>query len=999
MSGQTHSLYEFGSFRLDTTRRLLLRDGEPVPLTPKAFSTLLALIERHSQVIDKDDLIQTVWPNAFITEATLTQNIFRLRKALGEEAGDNRFIVTVPGQGYSFVADVRRVEAASADAAPEPSASQEPPPASEAPSSSPPPLPEESPSSPLHWPRPLGLVAALLLLAGAMLVLFRAFTPGTDEARTAEQTAPASSAASPRRSVAVLGFRNLSGRTAQAWLAPALAEMFTVELSVGEKLHTISGEAVARMKMDLDLADVENLSPATLKKIRGNLGCDVVLLGSYLALGDEAGSKIRVDLRLQDTSTGETLAAATRTRTESELFEMVADLGQELRQALGAGAVPREEAVSARASFPSDLEAARLYAEGLERLRTFDALAARDLLSRTVQEEPGFPLAHTALAAAWSSLGYDTRAEQEAAKALELSASLPREDRLLVEGQHAETRKNWSRAVEIYKSLWAFFPDDLEHGLRLARAQTAAGQAKEALGTLATLRKLPAPLADDPRIDLAEAEAATALSDYPRAEAAAARASTKGEALGARLLVARARQIRAQVLRILGRPAEALASIQEASRIFAAAGDRAGIADTLADMASLRKDQGEVPEAIQLDEQALAIHRETGNQRGRFLVLEHLGKTEAQRGNFQKAKNLLRETVTIAREINDRNGQARALATLAALQHAEGDLTAAARTLEETLATFHKLGSLYGEAGARVNLAEILRSLGRISAAQKHAEEALRLSRQTGHNLGAGFALNALARLLIDQGELERARETYRELSGVAEASGQKNLRAEALSGQSLVLRLQGDLKGAREKQALALTLREEIQDRYQVAESRVAMAQILLDQGNPARAEREARWAAAWFRDLRLREWEALARETLARALLAQGQAGPADQAMREALSLMAGSENRWARLTVLTGGGAVAGANGRLGEARQTLATVRNEAKALGLWLHQQNATLTLAEAEIRRGEPQNSRPLLEDLRRETSRKGYKFLATRADELLSQPSQAQPLTSRRRA
>lgn len=995
MSGPPHDLYEFGSFRLDTARRLLLRDGEPVPLTPKAFSTLLALIERHGQVIDKDDLIQTVWPNAFITEATLTQNIFRLRKALGEGAGDNRFIVTVPGQGYSFVADVRRVEAA--EAAPEPSSSQEPPPrAAEGPPTLPSP-PERLPSTPLLWLRSLGVVAALLLLAAALLFLFRILVPG-EESAAPEQASPASSTTSPRRSVAVLGFRNLSGRPDQAWLMPALAEMFTVELSVGEKLHTISGEAVARMKMDLDLADVENLSPATLKKVRGNLGCDVVLLGSYLALGDEAGSKIRVDLRLQDTSTGETLAAATRTRTESELFELVADLGQELRQVLGVGAIPREEAVSARASFPSDLEAARLYAEGLERLRTFDALASRDFLVEATRKEPGFPLAHTALAAAWSSLGYDTRAEEEAAKALGLSASLPREDRLLVEGQHEETRKNWGRAVEIYKSLWAFFPDDLEHGLRLARVQTAAGQAKDSLDTLATLRKLPPPLSEDPRIDLAEAEAATALSDYARAEAAAARAATKGEALGARLLVARARQIRAQVLRILGRSGEALASIQEANRIFTAAGDRAGIADTLADMASLLKDQGRIAEAIRLDERALAIHRETGNQRGRFRVLEHLGKTEAQRGDYEKTKTLLREAVAIAREINDQAGQAGALAALAALQHAGGDLTAAARTLEETLTTFHKLGSLYGEAGAHVNLAEVLRSLGRMPAAQKHAESALRLSRQTGHNLGIGFALSVLGRLLIDQGELERAQQTYRELSGVAEASGQKNLRADALSGQSLVLRFQGDLKRAQEKQALALTLREEIQDNFQIAENRLAMAQILLDRGEAEKAEREARWAADGFRNLHMREWEALARETLARALLARGQPGPAGQALREALSLTASSENRWARLSVLTTAGLVAGANGRPGEARQTLAAIRDEAKTLGLWLHQQNAALALAEVEtaveIRHGGPQTSRALLEELHRETLRRGYRLLAGRAEKLLRQP-----VTSRRRA
>lgn len=996
MSGQPHDLYEFGPYRLDTSRRLLLRDGAPVPLTPKAFSTLLALIERRGQVVGKDELIQTVWPNAFITEATLTQNIFRLRKTLGEGAGDNRFIVTVPGQGYSFVADVRRVEAATAEAAAEPPPPPpEPAPAGKALAASSSPV-QASPSAALLRLRSLGLTAALLLLAGALLFLFRG--PGAEE-RPATGPAVRASPASLRRSVAVLGFRNLSGRSDQAWLAPALAEMFTVELSVGEKLHTLSGEAVARMKMDLDLENVENLSAATLGKIRGNLGCDVVLLGSYLALGDQAGRRIRVDLRLQDTATGETLAAATRTRTELELFEMVADLGQELRQALGAGAVPQEEAVSARASFPSDLEAARLYAEGLERLHTFDALAARDLLLRAIRQEPGFPLAHTALAAAWSSLGYDARAAEEAAKALELSGSLPREGRLLVEGQHEEARKNWGRAVEIYRSLRAFFPDDPEHGLRLARVQTAAGQAKDALETLAALRALPPPLSEDPRIDLAEAEAATALSDYAGAEAAAARAAAKGEALGARLLVARARQIRAQVLRILGRSGEALASVREANRIFTAAGDRAGVADTLASMASLLKDQGDVAEAVRLDEQALAIHSETGNQRGRLRVLNHLGSTEAQRGNRPRSKELLREAFSISQEISDQMGGASALAHLAAIQHAEGDLAGATRTFETLLATFRKTGYVAGEAGAHVNLAGILHDLGHVRSARAHAEAALGLARKAGHSRGIGFALSRLGLLLLDQGELDRARETYRALDDIARKGEHRGLQSEALFGLSLVRRLHGDLKGAAEEQAAALRIREEIQDKYQMAESRAVLAQILLDQGDPAGADREARWAAARFRSLNQRDWEALAYATLARVLLAQGEPGRAEQASRQALRLTAESQNRWARLTVLTTAGCVAGANGRLGEARGILAGVRSEAETLGLWLHLQNATLALAEVEIRRGEARDGRSLLEDLRREASRKGYELLARRAGELLGQPPRQASPTSRRRA
>lgn len=99
-------LYEFDGFRVDPVRRRLLKDGEPVSITPKAFSILLILIESRGEVVEKEDIIQKVWPDTFVTEANLTQNISSLRKALGERANDARYIVTLPGRGYSFVADI-----------------------------------------------------------------------------------------------------------------------------------------------------------------------------------------------------------------------------------------------------------------------------------------------------------------------------------------------------------------------------------------------------------------------------------------------------------------------------------------------------------------------------------------------------------------------------------------------------------------------------------------------------------------------------------------------------------------------------------------------------------------------------------------------------------------------------------------------------------------------------------------------------------------------------
>jgi len=108
MAQQDNHSYEFGRFRLKPAERVLLREGEPVPLTPKVFDILVTLVEHGGHVVAKDDLMKRVWPNTFVEEGNLTQNISLLRKALGESSGGVQFIETVPRRGYRFVADTNQ---------------------------------------------------------------------------------------------------------------------------------------------------------------------------------------------------------------------------------------------------------------------------------------------------------------------------------------------------------------------------------------------------------------------------------------------------------------------------------------------------------------------------------------------------------------------------------------------------------------------------------------------------------------------------------------------------------------------------------------------------------------------------------------------------------------------------------------------------------------------------------------------------------------------------
>jgi len=162
---------------------------------------------------------------------------------------------------------------------------------------------------PLPYSLGVGVVAVAILVGAVGYRLYRN--------KVGTRTAPALGGVRARPSVAVLGFKNLSGKPDEGWVSTALSEMLTTELAAGEKLRTVPGEEVARTKVSLSLADGETYARDTLARLRSNLGADYVVLGSYFDLGEASGGNVRLYLRVQSTETGETVAAVSETGTEA----------------------------------------------------------------------------------------------------------------------------------------------------------------------------------------------------------------------------------------------------------------------------------------------------------------------------------------------------------------------------------------------------------------------------------------------------------------------------------------------------------------------------------------------------------------------------------------------------------------------------------------------------------------------------------------------------------
>ncbi len=1042
-------MYEFDAFRVDPVRRLLLRDGEPLPVTPKALSILLILLERAGEVVEKSELIERIWQGAFVTEANLTQNVFSLRKCLGERANDNRYIVTVPGRGYIFAGEVRRYERfataeipivviAEPAAAPSSSSSSEtpdpfpplrltadtPPPAASRPAMTamaaaaptaemalpavPAADPAAAPSLPsrrrwaqLGWSA--GAVLLLLLAAVAAHVLSHL---GDPKPRAAERVRPA---------IAVLDFKSLSPSSETRWLETAFSEMLTTELAAGGKMRVIRGERVAQAVRSLALGDPASLGPADLERLHDTLGADMVVMGSFLPIKGQ----IRLDLRVVQIPSGETVVSLVQMGSQQGLFDLVSRTGESLRDRLGVKELSPQQVREAVALRPSSPDSSRLYSQGLARLRAFDPPGALALLQQAARADPGSAVIHSALSQAWSIYGADARAVDEARRALDLAAPLAREERLAIEGRFYKVSKEWGKAAETYRSLWTFYPDDIEHGLLLGESLMSGGRTAEAAATIASLRKLPAPAGADPRIDVAEAKIAMRRSD-PATELRAARAAiAKGERSGQSLVVSQALIYQGDAVLKGGRAQEAVLLFRRSAELAKKAGYEWGYGQALANVGFALQSLGDLDGAEKANVQALGIAQKLGSGIGlasQYLALGSLHQDRGElaaalrnldqsifwyvkigdrlmeartlnivtgvlvsQGNLAAARGRCEKALELTQALNDPTDEAVALANLARVLEAQGDLSGARRRHEEAFSLLHRVGNLSGAAAALADSASALAKLGDLRGAWQRSAQALAAKQQAGDRIGAGRILGLRARVAYQLGDLEASRSLADEQLRIAHDTGARSLTAVALANRGRADFAAGDLAAARAGLTEALRLSSLAAAEQQATEIRLDLAVLALAEGEGARAADLARQAAGWYHSREIAGGEAMAQSILAEALLHQGLRQEALAAAAAARTRLETSEDREIRLGAGVRLARVAAATADPGEALRQLRRAVDEAAALGLTAAGLEARLALGEVQRGAGDPAAAATLAA-LRKEAETRGFKRLALAA-------------------
>jgi TolB-like protein/DNA-binding winged helix-turn-helix (wHTH) protein/Tfp pilus assembly protein PilF len=324
-------IYEFGDFRLETAEQRLTRNGSPIPLAPKVFDTLVALVENPGRLLPKYELMQKLWPNTFVEEVSLAQNISQLRKALGDSAGEGQMIQTVAKRGYRFAAPVRVVTAGQPSNATillEGSSYESP-----VPEHSRRLLPEPAPA---RWKAVTAAAAAALVIVTVSYLVF--------SVRIGKATATPAV-----RSIAVLPLANLSTDPAQEFFADGMTDDLITELARIHALRVISRTSVMQYKG----------TRKTLPQIARELNVDALVEGTI----SQRNGQIHITTQLVRANPEQHIWAESYERPREQAQNLQSEIVREIAGALKTSMTPEEQAWM-RKSRTTNPEANLLYLKG-----------------------------------------------------------------------------------------------------------------------------------------------------------------------------------------------------------------------------------------------------------------------------------------------------------------------------------------------------------------------------------------------------------------------------------------------------------------------------------------------------------------------------------------------------------------------------------------------------------------------------------------------------------
>jgi len=430
MSSETKVLYEFGEFRCDPRERLLLRDGNPVSLSPKAFEILVALVRSNSRLLTKDELMKQVWPDSFVEEANLTVNISALRKALGGPSGAQQYIETVPKLGYRFVAPVTEHRDDGKSNPPLESARVEQGRRLSRISA----LPRWVIRSGGWW-----LAAGLLFVA----VLASVLVPRRPTKLTDADT------------VVLADFANSTGDPV---FDDALRQGLSSQLEQSPFLNLLSDERIAQTLSLMTQPKNSRLTHDLAREVCQRTASAAVLYGTIA----QVGTQYLLTLKAATCSNGDSLGSTeAQASGKNHVLDALGKVASEIRSQLGESlaSVEKYDAPAENVT-TSSLEALRAYSLGYQAMViSSDYDAAVPLFQQAISLDPNFAMAYARMGTCYFNLNQTVRATESVRRAYELREHLSERERLYI-ASHYEivVTGNLEAARKVFELLAQTYP-------------------------------------------------------------------------------------------------------------------------------------------------------------------------------------------------------------------------------------------------------------------------------------------------------------------------------------------------------------------------------------------------------------------------------------------------------------------------------------------------------------------------------------------------------------
>jgi tetratricopeptide (TPR) repeat protein len=599
-----------------------------------------------------------------------------------------------------------------------------------------------------------------------------------------------------RTFIAVLPFENLTGDDELNWLSSGIPENLTADLAQSRFFRVMSTDRLRSVVNDIGGGQNGYDVGAVMAQIGKVTDLDAVAVGSFAKIGD----KIRITLKVEDANSQEMIGSRSVDGTEEELLAMIDNLTRNTKQIFNLSQSDIDEDLDRDVGVQrtKSVSAASNYSKGLDLDFGGAYLEAAEAFEGAIRDDPDFAIAYARAADAYMELGYDDKAEELAAAAVEKLVKnmdrVPPSDRTYILATQAAITYNTEQAVESYKDFIAEFPDDPEGYLKLALVYM-----------------------DVSEWDLAADNLRRALAIDPKAGS-----------------------VRYELGRVLIYKSDldgALAEFNQALKYYGDIGNREGEARVLNAMAVAHRRKNEIEQAIEYLEASIAIKEELGDHRGIAASLGNLALIYQTEGDVERALEVLNRSLEIRREIGDQGGIAHTLNKIGQVYQSYGRYDEALFHFQRSYDIREEIGSKHLMASSLSDMGNIYALMGDYDKAAEMDSMALTLREEIGDEQGEAMSLRNIAEVLVNRGLHERARVNLDKALAIDKRIENERLVARDYQTYGGYYSSRGLVDSAEHYLNLALAIQEEMGEKPSVAVTLGGLGDVYTKMGDYGRA------------------------------------------------------------------------------------------------------------------------------------------------------------------